>query len=113
MKLGVDELIPKDAWAYGLNARMIVDAMCLGSNEGGYKNHIVQDLINDGWSFVCATEEFVKGDKCDYKPDKAKYSRTVENTEKDKVDPGCILCPHCNEKITLTVVSAITVKASK
>jgi hypothetical protein len=74
MKLKVTDIIPVGSVAYHIHGGIINDMMLMGKNDAGYKGQMVQELINGGWSFVCAKKEFKKGDKCKYKPDPEIFS---------------------------------------
>jgi hypothetical protein len=74
--------------------------MFMGANSRGYKGKLVQDLINDGWSFVCETKMFNQGDKCKIKPfQPAPISRPKQSIP----EPEKMRCPYCKHELTVMI----------
>lgn len=117
MKLKTTTIIPVGAVAYHISNGKIDDCLCMGNTLGGYLGKPVQNLVNDGWSFVCAKKEFKKGDKCNYKPDETKLpapsSLSVPKMEMTGV-PGLdkFHCPYCNHELHATITMMAQLKLS-
>lgn len=100
MPLKPSDLIPKYSYAYHIGSGHIDDVMFMGSNSRGYKGKLVQDLINDGWSFVCATKDYNKGDVCKIKPFPctpiSRPKETIPESEKMR-------CPYCKHELKVMI----------
>ena len=86
-------IIKSGCVAYHIFGGIIDDKMVLVP-IGGYKGKRCQELIDDGWSFVCRTPEYKVGQKTRRKPWPTSYrvaARRSHNNEK----PQC-LCDTCN-----------------
>jgi hypothetical protein len=117
MKLKVTTIIPQGAVAYHVFNGVIDDYMLLGKNQGGYHKKPVQELIDHGWSFVCAKQEFKKGDKCNYKPDKttppvSPSSSTLDVLKTNMIPLSGLQCPYCKHHLHAKVTMLAQVELS-
>ena len=100
MLLKPSDLIPKYSYAYHVGNGYVDDVIYMGANSRGYKGKLVQDLINDGWSFVMSTKRYNKGDLCSIKP----YPPLPISRPKQSIpEPEKIKCPYCKHELNVMI----------
>ena len=78
---------------------------------GGYTGKPVQQLIDDGWSFVCRSKKYKKGQTVDVKP-MSKTERppvpATQNATSAVPSTRNLCCPHCNGLLRIQLIGSIT-----
>jgi len=66
--------------AYFIVGGKVKDLMTFGKDCGGYNNRPCQELIDDGWNYICETKKYTKGQKV-----KVKIWPTSQEIERKKI----------------------------
>ena len=103
------DIIQKGWVAYHMLGNKIDDLMVMNGDLGGYANTPAQQLVDDGWSFVCRTKRYKKGQKvnvCPWPKTPSKQSGQAGYRENP------LRCPHCQGliKVKTTLIQNISVE---
>ena len=70
MVLKLDKIIDGHEFAYHVSGTVVDDIMPMCPNRNNsYIGQMVNELIRDGWSFVCSARDYKMGDKIDFEPE--------------------------------------------
>ncbi len=62
-RLKPTDIIKKGYYAYHVTCGKVDDFLGMLGDLAGYKDKLCQELVDDGWDFVCSFKKYKKGDK--------------------------------------------------
>ena len=113
-KLKATDIIKPSHVAYHICGGVVDDVMpMVKSDRNFYLGKPVQQLIDDGWSFVCSSKDFKKGNKTRYTADVAQIQKNTQQSLPTPGVDGVIKCPHCEKTLQIKLKSLIQVEVHK